>query len=442
MGWLFANGLGRSLQFDADSRTTQISTGSVQNVSLGYSIDDSLHTQADATQPTVSATFDYDPNKRLKTLTRSGDNQSFAWDVDSNVTSNVKNGASNSFVYPAGSNRLSSVNGINIAYMTGGGDFYTWGVKSYTRDQFDRLSTFYINGNTQGSYRYNALDQRVYKSGTVGNFYYTYDPQGRLTSEINASTGAETDYIWLDGDLVALYRAGRIYYVLTDTTGRPQFVTDGSANVVWQAKNSPFDRQVLSDSIGGLNIGFAGQYYDPESGLYYNWHRYYDSSLGRYIESDPVAMAGGINTYTYAYGNPVSNFDPTGLSGAGGGGSAGHPQTCGCSRAGGLTQQQAGNILGKSMLTGGALGAVGGGTLGIGAGVAESSNLAAIGGLAVADAGATGAFAGIMVGSGVGALAGGVLIGGAYVAHKYGTGPLTSAKPSNPALIPKPTNCQ
>lgn len=131
----------------------------------------------------------------------------------------------------------------------------------------------------------------------------------------------------------------------------------------------------------------------------------------------------------------------SGCSGAGGGGSAGHSQ-CGCSKAAaGMTQQQAGDILGKSMLTGGSLGSVGGGTFGLAAGIAESGNLGALAGLGVADAVATGAFMGIMAGTGVGVVAGGVLIGGLYIMHNFGTGPVTSAKPMNPALIPKPTNC-
>ncbi len=62
---------------------------------------------------------------------------------------------------------------------------------------------------------------------------------------------------------------------------------------------------------------YPGQYEDSETGLYYNWHRYYDPETGRYLMPDPIGLAGGINPFLYAESNPINLIDPEGLSPAG-----------------------------------------------------------------------------------------------------------------------------
>ena len=67
-------------------------------------------------------------------------------------------------------------------------------------------------------------------------------------------------------------------------------------------------------SLGGRGIGvYPGQYYDQETGLHYNYFRYYNPQTGRYITPDPIGFEGGINLFTYTFNNPINAIDPNGL---------------------------------------------------------------------------------------------------------------------------------
>ena len=104
-----------------------------------------------------------------------------------------------------------------------------------------------------------------------------------------------------------------VYYFHCDHLGTPQAITDKNGNIVWKADYKPFGEITLTTAAVENNFRFPGQFYDAETGLHYNWHRYYDAGTGRYLMSDPVGLEGGMNLYVYVLNNPVNMKDSSGL---------------------------------------------------------------------------------------------------------------------------------
>ena len=103
-----------------------------------------------------------------------------------------------------------------------------------------------------------------------------------------------------------------VYFIHTDHLGTPRVVSDQVGTVVWKADYDAFGKAALTTNVYALNLRFPGQYFDAETNLHYNYFRDYDPSVGRYLQSDPIGLEGGINTYAYALNNPLRYVDPSG----------------------------------------------------------------------------------------------------------------------------------
>lgn len=186
------------------------------------------------------------------------------------------------------------------------------GVFNYTYDGSERLVQA-SNGATLTNYKYNGIGQRVAKTGSgisTGTTVFSYDPSGNLMGEYDASGNAFIETVWLEGMPVGVMAAGTQFYVIPDHLGAPYAVTDTTGNKLWAWDHDPFG----NGAAPVYSLRFPGQYFDSETGLHYNMARTYDPTTGRYIQSDPIGLAGGLNTYAYVGNDPINKIDPLGLA--------------------------------------------------------------------------------------------------------------------------------
>ncbi|WP_158227156.1 RHS repeat-associated core domain-containing protein [Mangrovitalea sediminis] len=206
----------------------------------------------------------------------------------------------------------------------------TDGPKEHYNDSgcLERLKT----SETSLRLRYQADHQLAQAEGHNGTVHYDYDALGRrwrkqsprgtvefvwcgdvLWQEIH--TDRQTHYVFEPGSFRPLLKidAKRCCYYHNDHLGTPQRLTDDHGNIVWSGEYLAYGGLVLETPNGTDNpIRFPGQYHDPETGLYYNRHRYYSPLLGHYIQPDPLGLKGGLNLYQYSW-NPIQHSDPLGL---------------------------------------------------------------------------------------------------------------------------------
>jgi RHS repeat-associated protein len=217
----------------------------------------------------------------------------------------------------AASNRLLSISDSETFTYDAAGNMLShsapFGNFTYQYDARNRLkkSFFGALGTTE---LINGLGQRVSQIQGTAQTFFAYDEAGHLIGQYNQTGGLVAETVWL-GDLpVAVFQPGGQFVVAPDHLGAPHQITNASGQVVWLWNHDPFGVGAPTVMGGfGYNLRFPGQFSDQNAQLHYNYFRDYDPRTGRYIESDPIGMAGGINTYGYVNNNPVKWVDPLGL---------------------------------------------------------------------------------------------------------------------------------
>ena len=327
-GWTWGNSTTVSRSYTQDGVPNQIVTAGVTN---GYTEDNALRITgiSDSGLSSDTWTFGYDVLDRVNSGTSSAFSRGYTYDANGNVQTETGRLPFTTSITPT-NNQIASTSG-NLVRTYGydaAGNTTSYTGDTFTFNQRGRMATATVSAGTT-NYIYNAVGQLIEKSGNGGTRYFVYDEAGHLLGEYASGGGLVQETIWM-GDLpvATLQPSGSsvaVYYVHTDHLGNPRKVTRPSDNgLMWRWDPDTFGSISPNNNPAGLgtfiyDLRFPGQIYLLETGLYYNYFRDYDPQTGRYLESDPIGLRGGINTYAYAADDPVSFYDPTGLAERGGG---------------------------------------------------------------------------------------------------------------------------
>ncbi|MGO1298556.1 MAG: RHS repeat-associated core domain-containing protein, partial [Vibrio sp.] len=272
--------------------------------------------------------YDYDPLSRL-TAVRGNLDEQFTHDATSNLIPNHLNLKNSELFEHAPGNQLQ-----------------IHGDSHYEYDEFGRLikESRGKNQSLVTHYEYDCQHRLIKVSMPDGSqAHYRYDAFGRrVEKRVMDKTGLETttEFLWQGDNLIAemtnseqyqsyVYEPGtfrplallkgegkdaEVYHYHLDQIGTPLDITTPQGDTVWSVHYRAYGN-VFKKTVAEIDspLRFQGQYFDAETGLHYNRHRYYNPSAGRFITIDPIGLAGGLNNYQYVP-NPTGWVDPLGLS--------------------------------------------------------------------------------------------------------------------------------
>ncbi|KAF1718667.1 type IV secretion protein Rhs [Pseudoxanthomonas yeongjuensis] len=328
-GWTYGNGRQLLRPLNQNYQPTAVHDASAGGLSVGFQYDPvgnlTQLTPAASTTPLVK--FDYDALSRL-TAFKDGPTdvaiESYAYDATGNRQSFTNAAGTQAYAYPSTSHRLSHVGAVARTYDNAGNTTAIGGIaKEFVYDDTSRMSQVMQNAIVQRNYAYNGKGEQVRKYLGASNTYTVYDEAGHWLGDYDNTGAALQQAIWLDDLPVGLIANGnQLHYIEPDHLGTPRVVIEVARNLPvwkWDLKSEAFGNGVQDQDPDGdanplvFDMRFSGQRYDAASGLNYNYMRDYDPSTGRYSQSDPVGLLGGISTYGYVGSAPLETTDPLGL---------------------------------------------------------------------------------------------------------------------------------
>jgi RHS repeat-associated protein len=329
--------------YDALGRRTQLARPNSVNTNYQYDsvsrVTSLLHqytTKQGATTTLDGAQYSHDlaGNRLSKTDNRTNIVSNYGYDPLYELTLVTQNGnAVESYAYDPVGNRLSSLNVAYYAYNPSNqltnqpGVTYTYdnngnltsktdgtGTTTYNWDFENRMTRVTLSGGPQVNFKYDPTGRRIQKASPSGTLNYIYDG-ANILEEVDAAGTLVTRYtqgLGMDEPL-AILKSGVTSYYQADGLGSITSLSNSSGALVSTNNYDSFGKLVGSSGTITNPYRFTGRELDSETGLYYYRARYYDPSVGRFINEDPIRFEGGVDFFAYTFNHPVGMVDPTGL---------------------------------------------------------------------------------------------------------------------------------
>jgi len=322
-GYTLGNGQAITRSYDANYRLTDLTSPAFSlHVARDAMGDITAIGNAPGANP-ATETYSYDPLYRLTAITEAGGStlQNVTYNPTGDRLSKTGSGlATGTYGYNPNTHQLVGTgsyarnvdaNGNTTAITAASGNL------GFGYNDRNRMILAQVAGSTVGSYTYDALGERIQKAAGTTSETYDYDEGQQLLSEQGATN---RDYVWMGGIPVANVdttgTTSTIAYVTADQLGTPRAVADINGNTEWQLpyQGNAFEELSPTSSTGYVyNLRSPGEYYDAETGLHSNGYRTRDPNTWRFLQSDPLGLEGGINTYAAVDNNPLNYSDPSGL---------------------------------------------------------------------------------------------------------------------------------
>ncbi|QQQ01265.1 RHS repeat-associated core domain-containing protein [Lysobacter enzymogenes] len=333
-GWTYGNGRSLVRTYNQNYQPGIVQDAAPGGLSIGYEFDEVGNLKAvrkgDQADPPVRR-YEYDQLSRLLTTKDGSTNsilQSYTYDLTGNRDSITTGGRKTDYTYEDTSHRLTKVGTVARSYDTLGNTTSIGGLqKEFDYDETGRMVGVKSLSTPLMQYAYDGKGQQVRRYlGASTSSFAIYGESGQWIGEYDATGKPKQQVIWLGSLPVALLQTDAantaLHYIEADALGTPRVVIAPNRNVAvwkWDVEgesfgNSPPNQDPDQDGTALVfNMRFPGQQFDVVSGTHYNLHRDYDPSTGRYLQSDPIGLLAGFNTYSYVSSSPLIWSDPTGL---------------------------------------------------------------------------------------------------------------------------------